>query len=66
MAFIELTRILPEAKKVKCSLNPSNIVYFQQPLDSAGNVGCSLVDVTGKDIDVVESYQDVTAKVKNS
>jgi|HubBroStandDraft_6_1064221.scaffolds.fasta_scaffold3000639_1 hypothetical protein len=66
MAFIELTRILPDAKKVKCSLNAANIVYFQQPVDSNTNAGCTLVDLTGRDIDVVESYQEVAAKFKNS
>jgi len=66
MAFVELIRILPDAKKVRCSLNATNIVYFQQPIDSSTNSGCTLVDSTGRDIDVVESYQDVAAKFKNA
>jgi hypothetical protein len=66
MAFIELTRILPKAKQVKCSINASNIVFFQEPVDTNTNVGCTLVNVTGMDIDVVEPYRDVTAKFKDS
>jgi hypothetical protein len=33
MAFLELTRILPENKKVKWSVNPSNIIYVHEPLE---------------------------------
>jgi hypothetical protein len=66
MAFIELTRILPKAKQVKCSINASNIVFFQEPVDTNTNVGCTLVNVTGMDIDVVEPYRDVTARFKDS
>jgi hypothetical protein len=64
MAFVELTRILPENRKVKWSANPSNIVYVQEPIDVKDKVGCSLVDITGRDIDVVESYQDVKGKLQ--
>jgi hypothetical protein len=66
MAFIELNRILPGAKQVKCSMNTGNIVYFQESIDTNTNVGCTLVNVTGMDIDVVESYRDVAAKFKES
>jgi hypothetical protein len=66
MAFIELTRILPKANQVKCSINASNIVYFQEPIDTNTNVGCTLINVTGMDINVVESYRDVAAKFKDS
>ena len=66
MPFVELTRILPNSKKVKWSVNPNNIVYVQQPVEGDSTGGCTLVDLTGKDIDVVEAYQDVMAKVKNT
>ena len=66
MPFVELTRILPESKKAKWSVNPNNIVYIQQPIESNSTIGCTLVDVSGKDIDVVESYQDVLTKLKNT
>jgi hypothetical protein len=64
MAFVELTRILPENKTVKWSVNQNNVIYFQESIDT--RVGCTLVDVSGTDIDVVESYQDVKAKLKDS
>ena len=57
MTLVELTRILPENRKVKWSINPSNVVYIQEPIED--KIGCTLVDVTGRDVDVVESYQDV-------
>jgi len=39
MGFVELTRILPEHKKVKCSVKQSNIVYSQEPIGAgAGSV----------------------------
>jgi hypothetical protein len=66
MQFVELTRILPEDRKVKWSVNPSNIVYFQEPIDVNSKVGCTLVDVGGRDLDVVESYQDVKIKFKDA
>jgi hypothetical protein len=66
MAFIELTRILPKARQIKCSINASNIVYIQEPIDTNTTVGCTLVNVTGMDIDVLEPYRDVAAKFKNS
>jgi hypothetical protein len=66
MAFIELTRILPEARQTKCSVNANNIVYFQEPIDTSTNVGCTLVNVTGMNIDVLEPYRDVAAKFKDS
>jgi hypothetical protein len=66
MAFVELTRILPEAKKVKCSLNASNIVYFQAPLEGDAGSGCTLTDITGRDIAVVESYPEVAAKFRDA
>jgi hypothetical protein len=64
MAFVELTRILPKNKTVKWSVNQNNIIYFQESIDT--EVGCTLVDVAGTDIDVVESYKDVKAKLKDS
>jgi hypothetical protein len=66
MAFIELTRILPKDTQVKCSINASNVVYFQEPIDTNAKVGCTLINVTGMDIDVVESYREVAAKFKGS
>jgi hypothetical protein len=66
MAFIELTRILPESKQVKWSVNQNNIVYFQESTAAEAKVGCTLVDTAGTDIDVVESYQEVKAKLKDS
>jgi hypothetical protein len=66
MAFVELTRILPENKKVKWSVNQNNIVYFQESISTEANAGCSLIDVAGTEIDVVESYQEVKAKLKDS
>jgi hypothetical protein len=64
MAFVELTRILPENKTVKWSVNTNNIVYFQESIDT--KAGCNLIDVAGADVDVVEAYQDVKSKLKNS
>lgn len=64
MAFLELTRILPENRKVKWSVNPSNIISIQEPIDQT--MGCILVDTSGKDTEVVESYQDVKAKLATS
>jgi hypothetical protein len=64
MAFVELTRILPGNKTVKWSVNQSNVVYLQEPLEA--EVGCTLVDVAGMDIHVVESYVEVKAKLKDS
>lgn len=66
MALVELTRILPNAVKVRCSLNSPNIVYVQEPTDSDTKVGCTLITVTGMDIDVAEPYRDVIAKFKDS
>lgn len=60
MAFVELTRILPENKKVKWYVNPSNIIYIQEPIASGS--GCTLMDTSGRDSEVVEAYQDVKAK----
>ncbi len=51
---------------MKCSINTSNIVYFQGPVDTNAKVGCTLVNVTGMDIDVLESYREVAAKLKDS
>ena len=64
MAFVELTRILPKNKTVAWSVNPNNIIYFQESIDA--EVGCTLVDVAGTDIDVVESHKDVKTKLKDS
>ena len=66
MAFIELNRILPNNNQVNCSINANNIVYFQEPVDTNAKVGCTLINVTGMDIDVVESYREVAAKLKDS
>jgi hypothetical protein len=66
MAFIELIRILPNNNHVKCSINSNNIVYFQELVDTNVKVGCTLVNVTGMDIDVVESYREVAGKFKDS
>ena len=67
MAFVELTRILPENKKVKCSVNPNNVVYVQEAEDADGpQVGCMLFPVAGEEIYVAESYQDVKAKLAMS
>jgi hypothetical protein len=63
MAFVELTRILPKNKKVKWSVDPNNVVYFQEPVDSDQQAGCMLLPVAGLEIYVVESYQDVKAKL---
>jgi hypothetical protein len=65
MAFIELTRLLPESKKAKWTVNTSNIVYFQEPTDLDSKVGCTLVDTTGADFDVVEPYREVSVKFKD-
>jgi len=63
MAFVELTRILPQNKKVKWSANPNNVVYFQEPVESDLQAGCMLFPTAGDEIYVVESYQDVKAKL---
>lgn len=62
MTFVELTRILPKNRNVKCLVNPSNVVYFHEPVDSELQAGCMLFPVAGIEIYVVESYQDVKAK----
>ncbi len=63
MAFVEFTRILPKNKKAKWSVNPNNVIYFQEPVDSDLQAGCMLFPVTGLEIYVAESYQDVKAKL---
>jgi hypothetical protein len=65
MPFLELTRILSDSKTVKWSINPNNLVYIQARVEGVSIGGCTLVDLTGKDVDVVETYQDVMAKLKN-
>ena len=64
MAFVELTRILPKNRTAKWSVNPNNIIYFQESIDL--KVGCMLVDVAGGDIEAVDSYKDVKVKLTNS
>jgi len=66
MAFVELTRILPENKKVKWSVNPNNVVYFQEPVEGDPQAGCMLFPAAGLEIYVVESYRDVKAKLSIS
>jgi len=66
MAFVEFTRILPENEKVKCSVNPSNVVYIQEPIQSDLQAGCMLFPVAGLEIYVAESYQDVKKKLSIS
>ena len=63
MAFVEFTQVLPKDKKVKLSVNPNNIVYFRQPVENEPQAGCMLFPVAGVEIYVVESYQDVKAKL---
>jgi len=63
MTFVELTRILPESKKVKWSVNPNNIIYVQEPLPGGSQGGCMIVDVSGKDTSVADAYQDVIRKL---
>ena len=65
MAFVELTRILPRDKRVKWSVNPNNVIYFQEPVEEDPQVGCTLVSAAGTDVEinVMESYQDVKAKL---
>jgi hypothetical protein len=64
MGYVEFTRVLPENREVKCSVNPSNIVYFQEPTEANTKVGCTLIPVSGIEIEVVESYQIVKSKLK--
>jgi hypothetical protein len=63
MPFVELTRILPESKKVKWLVNPNNIIYVQEPLPGDSQGGCMIVDVSGKDTSVADAYQDVIRKL---
>ena len=63
MAFVELTRILPNNEKVKWSVNPNNVIYFEEPVDNSQQAGCMLFPGAGVEIYVVESYQDVKAKL---
>ncbi len=66
MAFIEFTRILPKNRKVKWSVNPNNVVHFQEPIDNDLQAGCILFPVAGVEIYVAELYQDVKAKLSIS
>jgi hypothetical protein len=66
MGYVEFTRVLPKDKEVKCSVNPANIVYFQEPPEANAKVGCTLIPVSGIEIEVVESYQIVKSKLKES
>jgi hypothetical protein len=67
MALVELTRILPKNKKVKCSVNPNNVVYVQEAVDGdEPGAGSMVFPVAGVEIYVVESYQDVKAKLAMS
>jgi hypothetical protein len=66
MGFVDFTRVLPKDREVKCSVNPANIVYFMEPTEPNAKVGCTLVPVSGTEIDVVEAYQVVKSKLKES
>ena len=66
MAFIEFIQVLPKNKKVKLSVNPNNIVYFREPVESETQAGCTLFPVAGVEIYVADTYQDVKAKLSIS